>query len=480
MFPAERKDEWEPLKVRERKVIKTVTTNAPAGQADGDVIMGEANSEGAALEPKTEDHEEEETLYEEDPTTEEGAVWPIEDGRVVSWSCFFALLTHVYNTLSPTLHTPVLVVTQPAWTPRDHETLTQFFFEKFKTPALCIMDAALAACYAFAAGTATVVDVGYTKCDVTAVNDFIISEDGRAAGMTGCGGDAMTQDLYELLGSKGFSKDMCEQLKKSSICEILPPGTELPGDDKSGSRVTNPAVVASTGAIGSGDGQREQGTAPRGPGVNTEVGDEDQDRQLKDGEAEDGVLDVASIVASGKTSEFLARKEKEKQEKAAARKAGQVAAAVAKEARLPNAKRVKASFQYIERRPLEELNANGKRAAEGDAGQTGETSKRQKTPELTSPVSATAPNAPELPDSAALARKEERRRNREAYIRRDIEVGIERLQPASGGILENISGAIHRSILSVPDHSKRSELWDSLILLGNGSKVKGMALTRSL
>ena len=476
MFPAEKKGEWEPLKVRERKVTKTVTTNGTTEHADGDISMGDANGANTDPEPKTEQHEEEETLYEEDPTTEEGAVWPIQDGRVVDWSCFFALLTHVHNTLSPTLHTPVLVVTQPAWTSRDHETLTQFFFEKFKTPAFCIMDAALAACYAFATGTATVVDVGFTKCDVTAVNDFIITEDGRATGMNGCGGDAMTQRLYDLLSAKGFSRDMCEQLKKNSICEILPAGTELPGENQRGPQVTNPAAAASTGAIGSGDGQRDssaaQGVAPRGPGVDTEVGDEDQDRTMKEGEAEDGVLDVASIVASGKTSEFLARKEKEKQEKAAAKKAAGEVAAAAKQARLPNSKRLKASFQYTERRSPDELNANGKRAAEIEAAANSEP-KRQKSPELTSPTSATAPVVPEHFDTAASARKEERRRHRETFIRRDIEVGAERLQAASGGILETIADAIHRSILSVPDHHKRGELWESLIILGNGSKVKG-------
>lgn len=480
MFPADKKGEWEPLRVRERKITKTVTTNDTTEQGNGDVSMGDANGDSSAVVPKPEQHEEEETLYEEDPTTEEGAVWPIQDGRVVDWSCFFALLTHVHNTLGPTLHTPVLVVTQPTWTSRDHETLTQFFFEKFKTPAFCIMDAALAACYAFATGTATVVDVGYTKCDVTAVNDFIITEDGRATGMTGSGGDAMTQRLHDLLRPKGFSKDMCEQLKKSTICEILPAGTELPGESQTESQVTNPAAAASTGATGSGNGRRDssaaQGVAPRGPGVNTDVGDEDQDRHMKDGEAEDGVLDVASIVASGKTSEFLARKDKEKQEKATAKKAAGELAAAAKQAKLPNSKRLKATFQYTERRSPDELNANGKRAPETEAVPNGEV-KRQKTPELTTPTSAAAPTAPEHFESAASARKEERRRYRETFIRRDIEVGVERLQAASGGLLDNIADAIHRAILSVPDHHNRTELWDSLILLGNGSKVKGKPTT---
>ena len=121
--------------------------------------MGEASGMNGEAQHADGDQEDE-ILYEEDPTNEEGAVYPLRDGRVVDWSCFFALLTHIYNTLSPPFHTPILVISQPTWTSQDHETLTQFFFEKFKTPAFCLMDSALAACYAFATPTATVVDVG--------------------------------------------------------------------------------------------------------------------------------------------------------------------------------------------------------------------------------------------------------------------------------------------------------------------------------
>lgn len=466
MFPAEKKGEWEPLKVRERKITKTHTHNQADGGTNGDVTMGEANGEQPAGEDKTSIVDEEETLYEEDPTTEEGAVWPIQNGKIVDWSCFFALLSHVHQTLSPPLHTPVLIVSQPVWTAHDHEILTQFCFETFKMPAFCLMDSALAACYAFSTASATVVDVGYEKCDISTVHDFVVNDLGRGAALAGCGGEAMTKRLQDLLGPKGYTRDMCEQLKKNPICEILPPGTELPGEDQTEDQKVNPAGAASTGAIGQADGQVNQ---PQGPGPDTVVGDEDQDREVRDGEDNDGVLDVASIVASGKTSEFLARKEKEKQDKAAAKKAAGQAAEANRLAKLPNSKRSKAAFQYTERRPLDELNLNGKRTADGGAEANGN-AKRQKTPE---PVSPTLPDGAEL---SASARKEERRRNREAataFIRKEAEVGVERLQAASGGILESIADAIHRVILSFPDIPKRPELWDSLIILGNGSKVKG-------
>ena len=475
MFPAEKKGEWEATRIRERKPTNTSSKSEANGHTDGDITMGEAS--GSVDGQVAAEDQDDDPKFEEDPTSEEGAVYPLRNGRIVDWSCFFALLTHIYNTMGPPFHTPILVISQPAWTAQDHESLTQFIFEKFKTPAFCLMDSALAVCYAYATPTATVVDVGYGKCDVTAVNEFLVSDLGRGSALPGCGGEAMTQRLHHLLDGRGFTTDVCEQLKKSPICEILPPGTELPAEAEAPTTVSNPAAAASTGASGSGTGQRgsiaAQGGAPRGPGVNTEVGDADEDREFKEGEDDEGVLDVAAIVASGKTSEFLAKKEREKVAKAAAKKDAADAAAVAKERSLPNSKRVKASFHYHERRPLEELNMNGKRAMDGENGQDGGEPKRQKTPEPV--VDGTTQTTENAAAARREERKEERRRNREgtAFIRKSADVGLERFQAASGGILDHIADAIHRCILSYPDISKRSDLWDSLIILGNGSKVKG-------
>ena len=469
MFPAEKEGEWEPFKIREKRGAKSRESIDGTNLANGDVAMGEIDGSVNG------DHADEEIFYEDDPTSEEGAVYPLRDGRVVDWSCFFALLTHVYNTLSPPFHTPILVISQPAWTAQDHENLTQFFFEKFKTPAFCLMDSALAVCYAYAVPTATIVDVGYTKCDVTAVREFVVSEVGRGVALPECGGEAMTQRLLKVLEPKAFNREMAEQLKKNNICEVLPPGTEPPSETQGNDSAHNPASEASTGAQGPGDGQRgsiaSQGGIPRGPGLNTEVGEADQDH----GDDDEGVLDVASIVASGKTSEFLAQKEREKAAKAAARKsAAAEAAAASKQARLPNSKRARAMFHYHERKPIEELGMNNGKA-NGDSGQHATASKDF--------AENTAPNVTEETEAATAAarkeeRREERRRNREgtAYIRKEVEVGPERFEAANGGVLDRIADSIHRCVLSVPEISKRSELWESLIVLGNGSKVRGMQI----
>lgn len=430
MFPAEKKGEYEPYRVHERRQEVKVNNGTEAPKPD--VEMKDAEPAVAEGTPATEDAVKsdentqnngestktiEEVFYEEDPASDEGAIYPIENGRIVDWPCFFALLTHIHNTLSPPFHTPIMLIGEPVWSARDREAIAQFVFEKFKAPAFSLMDSALAACYGYGTGTATVIDVGKGKVDVTAVTDFAVNEHGRGIALEGCGGDAMTDRLLELLGPKGFTREMCEQLKRSNIAEMLPPGTPLPGSSATARQGTNPAAAASTG------GSDANESAPRGPGDGTQTGTE-----ANNDDEEEGVLDVAAIV-SGNTTEYLANIEKEKT-------TTKKAAADPKGARLPNSKKEKASFQFEEF-----VQVDGEKAAAQGSRQ---------------------------------------------YVRRtrDIEVSVERFlltsprsssgDRLSAGILEDIATQIHHTILAVPDATKRSELWDSLIIVGCGSKVKGM------
>jgi actin-related protein 9 len=454
MFPAEKAGEWEPYKIRRRND----KPEQPAGEPQ------DAAQEGAT-------GAEEEVVFEEDRVSEEGAVWPIKEGRIVDWSCFFALIAHVYNALNPPFHTPILLIAQPVWTPKEHEKLTQFFFEKFKTPAFGLMDAAMATSWAYGVHTSTVVDVGKDKVDVTAISEFIPHIQGRVMSLTGCGGEALTEGLVAKLKARSWSRDMCEQLKKSPICEILPPGTPMPGTQEANEEeaITNPAAAASTGAPGSGPAAASTiGNVPRGPGVDTEVGD--------DTNADDeGVLDVASIVTGGKMEEYLAKKEREKQDKAIAKKKGGPEAAAAANAnkpiRLPNSRRDRATFLYEDHRLLDNLknmNLGSERLAEMQ-NQLDEGPSRQADGTTTEVVSAV-----ETTSGSADAGNSN---GRSGPIRRELEVGTERFMAASNGVLERIADAVHRTISSVDEVNKRSELWDSLIICGNGSRVRGIYLT---
>jgi actin-related protein 9 len=452
MFPAEKAGEFEPYKIRRK--------NDKAGQATTET------KDDAQDEPKpTTEAEDDEVLWEEDRDSEEGAIWPIQDGRIVDWPCFFALITHVYNTLNPPFHTAILLITQPAWTPREHEKLTQFFFEKFKTPAFGLMDAALATSWAYGVHTATIVDVGKNKTDVTAVSEFIPQTQGRVISLSGCGGEALTSGLLSKLKRQGFNRDMCEQLKRSQICEILPPGIPLPGSGAAAEKdiVSNPAAAASTGATSSGPaGAATIGNVPRGPGTDTEVG---EDTAMDENE---GVLDVASIVAGGKMTEYLAKKEKEKQEKALAKKKGAPVPDTAnRQVRLPNSKREKATFLYEDHALLDTLKNM-------DLGTQGLADAKTALNEVTGKQAQEHGEGGES-RAAHDSNGTGEGGSKTGTIKREIEVGIERFQADTDGVLEKIAAAVHRTISSVDEVQKRSDLWDNLIVCGNGSRLRGLS-----
>jgi len=461
MFPAPKEGEWEPYKIRRREK-KPVLQEQP-------------------LDPQALSNDGDNADYEEDPVSEDGAVWPMTDGRITNWSCFLALLNHVYNTLNPPFHTPILLITQPCWTQKDHERLTQYFFEKFKMPAFALMDAATATSYAYGLSTATVVDVGFGKADVTAVSEYVIHEQGRASAVSKCGGEAMTQRLLELLNAKKFTREMCEQLKKSGICEILPPGTPLPGTTgASVEGMANPAAAASTGATASGPGHRSTagalGEVPLGPGPDTEVDIQGQD------DDNEGVLDVASIVTSGNMPEYIAKKEKEKADRAAAKKKGSdaAAAAQARQLKLPNSKKDRNTFLYEDHALLDALkdkNLDAQQISDASAVLDEGHARKQNNLEQADGAQQTSNGEPQSatePTSNVTWPTLNTQTRHSGPIRREIEVGVERFQAAGGGILERIADSVYRTISSVEEINKRSELWDSLIIVGNGAKTRGM------
>ncbi|TGO09589.1 hypothetical protein BTUL_0160g00050 [Botrytis tulipae] len=460
MFLAPDGKTYEPYKIRPKKKDASVTTN-------GDTEMG------GIKEVKVDEEEE----LEEVPEDDEGAIWPLKEGRIENLPAFCAFLHHVHNQLSPTLHTPVMLIAQPAWTAKNHEDLTQFIFEKFRTPALCIMDSALATSYAFGIANSTVIDVGFEKVDITAVTDFQISGRGN---IPQSGGEAMTLRLQELLKSKDFTRDMAEQLKKSAICEILPLGTPLPGGEENVEVISNPAAAASTGAPSSGPNVKVA-EAPRGPGLNTEVGEENTINGV-DVTEDDGVLDVASIVASGKTQEYLAKIEKEKAGKASkkAQKDKEAAeAAAAKPVRLPNSKRPRATFHYESSLP--EPDTKRQRTPEPVTAENHEGVPSPNGTATDAPVEATSGTDAAVAVDETVAREQAKTARRQKAwedehpdrMRRDIDIGLERFQAASESYMDAIADTVYRTILSVDDISKRQDAWDSLIICGSGSKVRG-------
>ncbi|EWC44706.1 hypothetical protein DRE_06484 [Drechslerella stenobrocha 248] len=428
-------------------------------------------------------------LYYDDDFDEEGAVWCLEQGRIVNWECFFALLLHVHEQINPTFHTPILMISQPCWTCTDKERICQFIFEKIKVPGFCMMDAAAAISAAYGIPNSLIIDIGYEKTDITAIVEYDIQELGRTT--IPVGGNSMNKHLQKLLPQ--LSEDEIEQLKHSSICEILPAGIPIPGEeDVERDDLLLPPEISTVGMGGI---------------LPPKVLEEDEG----DGQEEEGVTNIAAIVASGKTQEYLAKKEKEKADKKAGLAAG--------EKKLPNYKREQNSFFYIEKvhdqaigggkgdtaedHDIEQMDVDPVPAPnEESAGGAAPTATDANAPaaqldtNLDPPATSSTDAEPAKPGPSLLdsifsgtkddgdakraqekaLRREEKKRQEAAQSgekRKEIEVGTERFKAAGGGILEAIADAAHRVVSSVDDLSKRSDCWDSLIIAGNACRLKG-------
>ncbi|KAK5132183.1 hypothetical protein LTR08_009306 [Meristemomyces frigidus] len=463
MFRGEKDGEYEPVKIRRKEQSAPAPTAPVAGVATDAQPKPGPNGEAE---------------WEEDRVSEDGAIWPIREGRIVDWQCFYALMTHVYNTVNPPFHTPILLIAEPVWTTKEHERVTQFFFEKFKVPGFTMVDSAMAASYAYGVTTATVVDVGLDKADITCIADSTLHDVGRGLAVADCGGEAMTSRLAELLtGRKGFTRQVCEQLKKSSICEILPPDVDMPtGDSAVADGTINPAAAASTGISGRKPSAANE-LLPRGPGLGTQVGEE------KKLENDEGVLDIASIVTKGNMSEYLAQKDQEKAERLAAKqhKKGSDAQSLAanKPVRQPNHKRTRNTFVYEDfalHDAMKKAGMSSQSMVDMQSAMDEGPNKRQKTPE---PQSAVSDRPADSNFTAAAQDTTSIDPTHPSSLRREIEVGPERFLAASGshegepGLLDRLADAVHRTIQSCPDTTKRPDLWDALILVGNGARVRG-------
>lgn len=444
--------------------------------------------------------------YVEDRDSTEGAIYPISRGHIANMEAFLAFLDHVHSLLTTSYHnTPIVLVASPQWTRPDHEAVARFVFEKTKTPALCLLHSAFAAQYGLKWTNLTVVDIGYEKVDVTCLWDSNVVAhkhiDDRLSG-----GEFFTQKLLALLRDKtDFTYDMAEQLKKSPLCEVLPYAAnmeslmELPEDN---------AIGATANSEGLGAGDSTEAAKPAAPALG--ANDEGESSIVEDKGAEEGVLDVANIVTTGNARDFIAKREREKaeKEKAKGKKAkaqAEAEAAANKPTRLPNSKRKTNTFHYEEvvhedvqvslvssmpkpepaaaaavpgpaSEPAVEPAAepapaatNGDIAMADPAAATGETgTPAEPSAHLAAAVEG-ADSLPPVPETNGTVT--ERRTKR---VRKDIEVGLERFLFADREEIDRITTIIYNAVQSIGDIGKRGDCWNSIVFVGNGSRLRGL------
>ncbi|KAI5463301.1 hypothetical protein BGZ63DRAFT_352820 [Mariannaea sp. PMI_226] len=437
----------------------------------------------------------EEEEWVEDVDEDEGAVYPIQAGRIVQMEAFLAFLDHVHGLLTTTYHnTPIMLMASPQWTRSDCETIARYVFENTRTPALCIIHSGIATQYGLKWPSMTVIDIGHEKVDVTAIHDgrVVNHMEVSAAGYGGqiSGGEVFTQSLLKLLKDKGFTHDMAEQLKKSNICEVLPYAPAA-------AHLMDLPVANTSGVPASSSAPEPQAASTSEPSK-TNVPDEVENTNGSGDD--DGVLDVASIVTSGQTKEFLARKEKEKEKGKGGRKKGDkdADATTNKPVRLPNYKRTHNTFFY-EEIVQEEVPKPKEVATNGDAPVEKENENKEEGTEANgatvppadaaAPASEPAPSTTEAvetgaveteakPDVAVTApettNSDEPPEMRPKRVRRDLEVGLERFRFAERAEIDRIVTAIYRTIQEIDEMYMRPPCWDNLVFVGNGARLRGL------
>lgn len=543
MFRDDETGGWRPYYTYKREKKKPSPVAGPGSGSNG-------NANGAAQNGDKKDEEEWEIV--EDPDSTEGAVYPMQGGRIINMEAFLAFLDHVHSMLTTTYHnTPIMLMASPQWTRPDCEDIARYVFEKTKTPALCLIHSGIATQYGLRWPSMTVVDIGFEKVDVTCIyeNRVVNHKDlgattpdtaeqeregkgGKGKAMIS-GGEVFTRKLLSLLEDQDFTYDMAEQLKKSQICEVLPYAAdqpalmELPSAAATSSGGGAPATEAPAGQPAA---QAAAGTMADGPvgGADAEDGLLAGDDRVADN---DGVLNIADIVTSGQTKEFLAKKEREKAERLKAGKKAKIqeAADASKAARLPNSKRLKNMFHYeevVQEEPAapaakadepmgdaeqkegekkEDEQTGGEQKEgeqkegeqkegeqkegeqkegekkEGDAPATSDDAPKPDAPageadkpkeQQTSDGAFKVDNFLPPPDAAsAPAASSEPQMRR---VRRDIEIGLERFTFADRAEIDRIATTIYEAVQSIGDMYMRPACWDNITFVGNGSRIRGL------
>lgn len=221
--------------------------------------------------------------------TFESIIYPVVAGEIKDWDALTIFLEHLLLALtnvepgSKVSENPVSLLVPPQWSTSDREKITQIFMERFFRPAFMIIDMPLASVYACNSMTGVIIDVGYEKTDVSVVLDSILAVSSQIT--IPIGGKQLTEHFHSLLlanlpldqstqqplEAREITMELAESIKCSSICELQ---VEI--------------------SKGKGDGMAFQ----------------QDDKPME--ESEEGVLDIAAVVASGKTREYLARAQAQK------------------------------------------------------------------------------------------------------------------------------------------------------------------------
>ncbi|EMR10643.1 hypothetical protein PNEG_01343 [Pneumocystis murina B123] len=232
-------------------------------------------------------------------------IWPIKQGVVKNWKALEAIWNYIlykimnrpYPPQPRTFVNPVYLIVPPQWNFRDKELATRIFFEEHLVAGFAIGNSSVLPLYAMGHLSGLVIHIGHEKTDITPVLDAQAVVPARVT--IPIGGKSITEYLHSLLLSsppilketntpllpEEITFELSEKIKCSNIVEVI-----VENAQESFQKLLN----------------RENDNLPF------------PDSSM------DGVEDVASIVASGKTREYLAQKEAEKNQSKKGQKAENV------------------------------------------------------------------------------------------------------------------------------------------------------------
>lgn len=201
---------------------------------------------------------------------EANAVWPLKEGKIVDLPAFEYLLQLMTQTMQktkpevPLAGCALFLVSSTLWSRLQLEHVTQYVFEEMNFPAFAAIPEAVCLTYAYNSPDAFIIDVGEDMTTLTPMTDFTIVEPAQIVIPLGA------SNVKKALGAKlpELTPAQIDALLKSDIYEVLHK------DAKNLWSAMN------------------QPDAP------------DRDEETS--------IDVAAIVASGKTREILAEREKNK------------------------------------------------------------------------------------------------------------------------------------------------------------------------
>lgn len=171
------------------------------------------------------------TVYHSEPGESREEIWPIKNGSIIDLDAFLGFLRLVYVSIlydssskkpgafeAELSSIPLLMVSHHSWSQLQAETITQFIFEVLQINNALLLPASLASSYAMnSLQNCCVIDIGTDHTDIIPIIDYTPLD--ALSSTIPVGGQLINDQLSKQLPD--LSAEQIEDLKRSPIFEVL-------------------------------------------------------------------------------------------------------------------------------------------------------------------------------------------------------------------------------------------------------------------